>query len=89
MTKTKREIKYYYELYYEGKSFRTVCSDLKERYPNAYFDCGPLVACDALGCTFYPITFYCTPKQYKNIVTYARRRVKIAFVSRLTKKEYI
>lgn len=85
MTKTKKETKYHYVFDYNRGNYFQISNGLKKRYPRSFYGSGT-----RLDTNRFDVHFYCTPRQYKNIVACARRRYgNIKSVTRYTNKEFL
>lgn len=84
-TNSKKPTKYHYYFTYNRKNFCEICNGLKKRYPKMFYDSESFLTNNP-----FAVHFYCTPKEYKRIVAFARRRYgKIKSVSRYTHDEYL
>ena len=88
MTGTKKSIKrpekYHYFFHYTRGNYFQISNGLKKRYPKSFYGSGTFLTENR-----FDIHFYCTARQYKNIVACARRRYgRIANVDRYTNEEY-
>ena len=80
-TKTKKTTKYHYYLNYRRGDYFEISDDLSDKYGNIVWGSG-------CGVNGFDIHLFCTPKQYKSIVAYARRNYgKIYKITRYTAQQ--